>query len=167
MSDIIHSFDFHPLFRIPAALVGVRDSTSVVEVRGSWLRAGFGPWKVRTPLSNVASATVTGPYAWPKVIGPAHLSLSDRGLTFATNPDREVCISFHTPVTGLDPYGVIRHPNLTVTVAHPAALAELLDLRAMAKPELIDALSPFLDRRSSTATPSGADLSGVVSWRPR
>ena len=73
------------------------------------------------------SATVTGPCSWPKVIGPAHLSLPDRGLTFATNPERGVCITFDAPVPGLDPFGALRHPDLTVTVERPAELADLLD----------------------------------------
>jgi hypothetical protein len=82
---------------------------------------------VRTGLANVAGAEVTGPYAWPKVIGPPHLSFADRGLTFATNPEQGTCIRFRDPVPGIDPIGVLRHPSLTVTVADAPALAELLD----------------------------------------
>ena len=43
----------------------------------------------------------------------AHL---DRGLTFATNGDRGVCIKFHRSVRGIAPLGLLRHPALTVTV---------------------------------------------------
>jgi hypothetical protein len=46
--------------------------------------------------------------AWPKVIGPPHVSLKDRGLTFAGNPGAGVCIRFHRPVKGVDPVGLIR-----------------------------------------------------------
>ena len=52
-----------------------------------------------------------------KTAGPAHLSLADRGLTFATNGDRGVCLIMREPVSGIDPFGLLRHPNLTVTVA--------------------------------------------------
>lgn len=127
MTTATYEFAFHPAFRVPAALVGVTPATASVELDDDELFARFGRWSVRTPLSNVASATVTGPYSWPKVIGPAHVSLSDRGLTFATNPDEGVCIRFVRPVRGADPLGVLRHPGLTVTVRDAAALAELLD----------------------------------------
>ncbi len=71
--------------------------------------------------------SATGDYSWPKVIGPAHLSLRDGGLTFASNPDAGVCISFHEPIPGIEPLGLLRHPSLTVTVADVAGLVELLD----------------------------------------
>ena len=68
-------------------------------------------------------------YAFWKTAGPARLAITDRGLTFATNGDRGVLISFRTPVRGLDPLGVLRHPELTVTVAEVDRLAELLRAR--------------------------------------
>lgn len=120
-------FRFHPVFRLAALPLGVRDSTAQVTVGDGCLDARFGPWHVNTPLWNVVAAQVTGPYAWPKVIGPAHLSLADRGLTFATNADRGVCVQFRDPVRGIDPWGRVLHPSLTLTVAEPDALAELLD----------------------------------------
>ena len=64
-----------------------------------------------------------------KTIGPAHLSLADRGLTFATNRDEGVCIRFHEPVKGIDPLGVLRHPALTVTVDDVDALVASLPTR--------------------------------------
>ena len=67
-----------------------------------------------------------GPYAFWKTAGSARLAITDRGLTFATNGERGVLITFRTPVRGLDPFGVVRHPELTVTVAEPERLAELL-----------------------------------------
>lgn len=124
------TFRFHPAFRLPALLVGVRPARAFVDVTGDELLARFGPWCLRTPLANVAGAALTGDYAWPKVIGPAHLSLADRGLTFATNPDRGVCISFHDPVPGIDPRGRILHPGLTVTVADTDGLLRALGAAA-------------------------------------
>jgi len=67
-----------------------------------------------------------GPYAYWKTAGPARLAITDRGLTFATNGKSGVLISFRTPVRGLEPLGVIRHPELTVTVAEVDGLARLL-----------------------------------------
>jgi hypothetical protein len=128
MTAAMYPFRFHPLFRAAAFPIGVRNDTAHVQVVDDELEAVFGPWRVCTPLANIVSTEVTGPYAWPKVIGPPHLSFSDRGVTFATNPDRGVCIKFARPVAGIDPWGVVRHPSLTVTVRDAPALAELLEL---------------------------------------
>lgn len=97
-----------------------------MEVGGEHLEVKFGPWRVRTPLTNVVGTETTGPYQWFKVIGPAHLSFADRGLTFATNGERGVCICFAEPVRGMDPMGALRHPGLTVTVADVEGLVRLL-----------------------------------------
>jgi hypothetical protein len=74
---------------------------------------------VDSELDNITSVEVTGPYSSIKVIGPPHVSMSDRGLTFATNHDEGICISFRRPVSGLLPVGWISHPSLTLTVAEP------------------------------------------------
>ncbi len=62
-------------------------------------------------------AETTGPYSFIKTAGPAHLSLADRGITCATNPERGLCIHFAEPVAGIDPWKRIRPPAVTVTVA--------------------------------------------------
>jgi hypothetical protein len=98
----------------------------VVDPKHDRFTARFGRWCVETPLTNVVSATVTGPYWTPKTAGPPHLSLADRGLTFATNDAAGVCIEFDEPVRGIEPTGTVRHPALTVTVANPDSLRELL-----------------------------------------
>lgn len=117
---------FDTPFSLPGRLLGVRPDTSGVEVDDEVLRARFGRWELVTPRRNIREATITGPYAVHKTIGPAHLSLRDRGLTFATNPRRGVCLRFTEPVPGLDPLGLVRHPGLTVTVADPEGLVALL-----------------------------------------
>jgi hypothetical protein len=119
-------FAFAPAYRLTALAFGVTPATAWVDVGESTLDARFGLWRVSTPLANVADVAVTGPYAFWKTAGPARLAITDRGLTFATNGDRGVLIAFHTPVRGLDLLGVVRHPELTVTVADVAGLAELL-----------------------------------------
>ena len=93
------------------------------------LVARYGPWTVDTSLDNVTAAEISGPYAIPKTIGPAHLSFADHGLTFASNPHQGVCISFREPVTGLTPSKRMRHPGLTVTVADCAGLVRALNAR--------------------------------------
>jgi hypothetical protein len=127
--DRRYGFRFAAPYR-PAALVfGVTPRTASVVVGRGRLRVRFGPWLVQTPLSNVVSAAITGPYSFLKTAGPAHLSLADRGLTMATNGEAGVCIELAQPVTGIDPLGAIRHPALTVTVADCEGLVSALDER--------------------------------------
>jgi hypothetical protein len=104
----------------------MHEDRAYVELTESRLIARYGSWVVETSLANVVSAEVTGPYRWWKVVGPPHLSFSDRGLSFATNAERGVCIGFREPVPGIEPTGRIRHPGLTVTVDDPEALVEAL-----------------------------------------
>jgi len=119
-------FAFTEPFATASAAFGVRRSNSGVEVVDGRLLVRFGPWRVDTPVTNVASVQRTGPYQWWKVIGPAHLSMVDRGLTFATTDRAGVCLTFREPVRGIEPTGRLRHPGLTVTVADPDALIALL-----------------------------------------
>jgi hypothetical protein len=124
------AFRFDHWYRLAVRPFGVTPAGAYVEVdadeRTGELRARFGPWQVRTPLTNVVDATRTGPYSWSKTIGPPHLSLVDRGLTFATTSRAGLCIRFAEPVRGLEPTGVVRHRALTVTVEDVDALAGAL-----------------------------------------
>jgi hypothetical protein len=120
------AFAFDPTYRRLSRLFGVTPQSAWVEVGGDLLKARFGPWRVTTPLDNITGAEVTGPYALLKTAGPARLAITDRGLTFATNGHRGVRIDFRTPVPGLDPLRLIKHPELTVTVVKYDRLAALL-----------------------------------------
>lgn len=124
------TFAFDPTYRVLSRGFGITPSNSWVAVSDTELDARFGPWRVSTPLENVTGATITGPYALLKTAGPARLAITDRGLTFAANGDRGVRITFAEPVRGLDPLGLLRHPELTVTVADTVALTALLNERA-------------------------------------
>jgi hypothetical protein len=120
-------FRFSPSYRLPALLFGVAPATAWVEVNDAEMRVRFGLWSLRTPRANVASTQETGGFGFVKTAGPAHLSLTDRGITFATNGDRAVCVLFNEPVRAIDPTGRIRHPGATFTVADPAALIAALE----------------------------------------
>ena len=122
------SFDFDTKLVPAAALFGVTSRTASVDVDDLHLTVRFGPWRLTTPTGNVAAATVTGPYRWWKVAGPAHLSFADRGITFATNTRRGLCLQFREPVGAIMPGQLVTHPGATVTVAEPEALAEALDV---------------------------------------
>ncbi|MFC4785116.1 hypothetical protein ACT8ZV_11600 [Nocardioides sp. MAHUQ-72] len=123
------SFRFDPAYRAPALLFGIVPATAWVEVDDTELRARFGPWRPRTPRSNVAGATLTGGFRFLKTAGPAHLSFADRGVSFATNGERAACVRFHRPVRAIDPTGLIRHPGATFTVADPTGLIAALEDR--------------------------------------
>ncbi len=123
------AFRFSPAYRRAARPFGVTPDKAWVEVGADRLSARFGPWRLDTSLTNISGVDITGPYAFLKTAGPAHLGFTDRGLTFASNGERGVLISFHTPVSGIEPTGRLRHPELTVTVADVDALAARLRTR--------------------------------------
>jgi len=106
---------------------GISADHSYVDVDDDRLLIRFGPWKLRTPVSNVEGATSTGPYQWWKVVGPPHLSLKDRGITFGTATDEGVCIRFREPVPALLPFDRVRHPAVTVTIDDPEDLVRLIE----------------------------------------
>ncbi len=109
-----------------SAIFGVTARNAWVELRPGEVAARFGPWSMRTPLTNVVDAEVSGPYAWWKVAGPVRLSFTDRGATFATNKEAGVCLRFARPLAIAVPRGPLRSPGLTVTVADPDGLVEAL-----------------------------------------
>lgn len=120
-------FAFAPAYRLPAIVFAVTERTAWVEVARDRLHVRFGPWSMTTGLDNVAETTETGGFAFLKTAGPPHLSFADQGVTFATNPERAVCVRFHEPVRVLDPTGHLLHPGATMTVADPSALIRALE----------------------------------------
>jgi hypothetical protein len=120
------NFAFEPRMLPLSLLFGVTPVTAWAEVDGRELRVRFGLWSATTPRENVTGASVTGPYAFPKVAGPAHFSFTDGGATFATTTRRGVCLEFREPITALVPFGLLRHSGLTVTVDDPEGLVAAL-----------------------------------------
>lgn len=112
-----HDFRWSTIYRVAAAPFGVLPRNSFVRIGDDELGIRFGPWSMRTPLANVSHTEVTDGYSLVKTAGPAHLSLEDKGVTFATNRGPGLCVCFHEPVRALDPFGRLRHPAATVTVA--------------------------------------------------
>ena len=119
-------FRFEEAYRRPARLFGITPATAWLELDGESLRARFGRWHLQTPLANITAVAATGPYAFLKTAGPARLGVTDRGLTFATNGKRGVLMTFQNPVPCIDPLGLVRHPELTATVADIEGLIERL-----------------------------------------
>ena len=50
-----------------------------------------------------------------------------QALTFGTTTRGGVCLRFREPVAGIDPWGRIRHPGLTLTVAEPELVTEVVN----------------------------------------
>ena len=119
-------FAFSPGYRRLARAFGVTARNAWVEADEEMLYAHFGLWGLSTTRANITDVEVTGPYTAWKTAGPARLALSDRGLTFATNGDRGVLMSFRSSVQGQGPMRLLRHTELTVTVADVYGLADLL-----------------------------------------
>jgi hypothetical protein len=122
-------FRFTPIYRAAALLFGVTPGTAWADVTADSLAARFGPWTLQTPLLNITDVELTGPYAVSKTAGPARLAITDRGLSFTTNADRGVLLTFRRPVAGIAPFGLLRHPELTITVAETQSFVDLLKAR--------------------------------------
>lgn len=126
MTDSEYAFRFDTKAADVLRLLTINEDRSWVRVTDDWLDVRFGPWRVRTPLTNVAGAEQSGPLSLWRAFG-ARLSLADRGLTFGTSTEGGVCVRLHQPVAGLLPVRLRMHPGLTVTVERPQAL--VTDLR--------------------------------------
>lgn len=115
-----HEFRFDPAYRLPLALAGIRPTTSWVIVDDDAIDVSFGPWHLRTSLSNVKDVRVTGPYSAVRAIG-ARGSFTDLGVTFGSSTAGGTCVCFRERVPALvGP--LVRHPGMTVTVVDPEAL---------------------------------------------
>ena len=126
-------FEFEPRYKAVLALLGVTPGTATVTLDEERVVVRFGPWSCETPVSNVREVCITGPYRGYRAIG-ARGSFADRGLTFASTTAGGVCMLFREPVRGLDPFGLMHHPGLTVTVADRERFASSLRRRAGLEP---------------------------------
>jgi hypothetical protein len=98
-------FRWTPTYRMLAAPFLVSPRSAWVRVADDELLIRFGRWSVCTTIANVVGTEITSGYSLLKTAGPPHLSLADRGITFATNPDRGLCVRFGTPVPGISAPG--------------------------------------------------------------
>jgi hypothetical protein len=110
-----------PLLR----LFGVRGDNAHVDLDGE-LDARFGFFRVRTPVGNIASWRIEGPWRWITAIG-VRMSIRHRDVTFGGSPRGGVRVDFRERV----PFGVIRIPALYVTVEDLDGLAAALSERGI------------------------------------
>jgi hypothetical protein len=119
-------FRFTRPYRLAARPFGITPQNAWVQVDDQHLLANYGPWRLRTTLANISRVAITGPYAFYRTAGSARLGVTDGGLTFASNGDQGVLLSFRKRVPAIDPFRLIRHPELTVTVADVSGLISAL-----------------------------------------
>lgn len=122
----LFSFRFAPGYLLAGLPFGITPWTARVQVDAGGLAVRFGLWRLHTPMTNIVETVVTGPFSFLRTAGSVRLSFADAGLTCATNGERGLCIRFAQPVRGIEPFGLLRHPAVTVTVADPERLATLL-----------------------------------------
>jgi hypothetical protein len=105
---------------------GVTPDRAWVEVRDTELEARFGWYRVVTPLDNVVSWRIEGPWRWITAIG-VRRGLRRGDLTFGGNHEGGVRLDFSEPVR----VGPLRPPTLYVTVADLEGLGEALRRRGI------------------------------------
>jgi len=93
------------------ALFGVRPGNAYVDLTDDAVDARFGFYRIATPLSNVASWRIEGPWRWITAIGVRY-SVRFRDLTFAGTPRGGVRLDVHEPVR----LGPLRPAALYLTV---------------------------------------------------
>jgi hypothetical protein len=110
-----------PLLR----LFGVRPGIAYVDLDGEF-DARFGFYRVHTPLSNIASWRIEGPWLWITAIG-VRTSIRHRDVTFGGNHRGGVRVDFRERVR----FGFLRIPALYVTVEDLEGLAAALSERGI------------------------------------
>jgi hypothetical protein len=112
-----------PLLRI---LFGVTPENAYVDL-GDDLDARFGYGRIRTPLTNVASWRIEGPWPWITAIG-IRRGIRDGVFTFAGTPKGAVRLDFRERVPTLR---LFRTPALYVTVQDVEGFAAALSERGI------------------------------------
>jgi hypothetical protein len=110
-----------PLLR----LFGVKGDNVYVDL-GETLDARFGWARLQTPVSNIESWRIEGPWLWITAIG-VRMSIRHRDLTFAGTPRGGVRVDFREPVRAFR----FRVPALYVTVEDLEGFAAALTARGI------------------------------------
>jgi hypothetical protein len=110
-----------PLLR----LFGVRTGNAFVVVDDE-LDAHFGFYSIRTPLTNIVSWRIEGPWHWTTAIG-VRRSVRHGDVTFGGSHRGGVRVDFRDPVR----FGRLRVPALYVTVEDLEGLAATLAARGI------------------------------------
>jgi hypothetical protein len=106
--------------RLYLRLWTVRPETAYAEL-GDDLDVHFGRFRLRTPIVNLASWRIEGPWLWVTSIG-IRRSVRNGDVSFAGSPHGGVRIDFHKPV----PWGIFKVPAVYVGADDLEALADEL-----------------------------------------
>src|SRR5213593_3993013 len=106
-------------------LFGVQDDNAYVDLDGE-LDARFGRSRLRTPIANIASWRIEGPWLWITAIG-IRTSVRHRDVTFGGSPRGGVRVDFRQPVR----FGFFDIRALYVTVEDLEGLAAALTDRGV------------------------------------
>ena len=112
-----------PFLRV---LFGVKADNAYVDLDGE-LDARFGRSRLQTPIANLASWRIEGPWLWITAIG-IRTSVRHRDVTFGGSPRGGVRIDFKERVR----FGFLDIPALYVTVEDLEGLAAALTERGIA-----------------------------------
>jgi hypothetical protein len=104
---------------------GVRPDNAWVDIEDD-IEVRFGWYRFRTPMSNVASWRIEGPFRWITAIG-VRASIRHRDVTFGGSPHGGVRIDFREPVK----WGLLRVPAIYVPADDLDALAAELKQRGV------------------------------------
>ena len=102
-----------------------RPESAYVEVNGE-LDVNFGRFRFRTPIANIASWRIEGPFRWITAIG-VRRSIRHGDVSFAGSPHGGVRIDFRERV----PWGLLRVPAIYVGVDDLEGLAADLARRGI------------------------------------
>ncbi len=120
---------------------GVRDATAEVRLEGGQMIARFGRATMQTPISNILSWEISGPYRWFTALG-VRRSVRHGDFTFGGSAHGGVRMDFRERVR----WSVFRVPALYVTVDDLEAFAAELSSRG-------------IPGRSANGIASGSDAS--------
>jgi len=104
---------------------GVRPDNAWVDIEDD-LEVRFGWYRFRTPMSNLASWRIEGPFRWIAAIG-VRASIRHGDMTFGGSPHGGVRIDFREPVK----WGRLRVPAIYVPADDLDALAAELKRRGV------------------------------------
>jgi hypothetical protein len=107
-------------------LFGVRPETAYVHLGADDVDARFGWFRLRTPMANVVSWRIEGPWLWITAIG-VRMSIRHRDVTFGGSHHGGVRLDFANRV----PFLFYRTTALYVTVEDLVGLGAALSARGV------------------------------------
>ena len=115
-----------PLLRVIFGVKPAEAAVTLTDEPDGRLDARFGWSHLETPIANVASWRIEGPWAWATAIG-VRVSIRHRDVTFGGSPRGGVRVDFEDPPK----LGPLHVPALYVTVEDLEGLAAALKDRGI------------------------------------